>query len=77
MICFSKKSLQIHDSTLTENKKDSNKCIHCIQCKTTNKIVTLTCNHCYCVKCFTKNRYCIQCEKLNYKRNWFWSWCCG
>lgn len=72
MICFSKKSVQIHDSNLLENKKNNSQCI---QCKTTNKIVTLNCNHCYCVKCFTKNRYCIKCDKLNYKRNWFR--CCG
>ena len=71
MACFSKSSAKIHDSNESIAPKEY---VSCIICKKNKNIMTLTCNHSYCVICFKKCKYCIKCEKLNNKRNW--CWCC-
>jgi len=67
---LSKTSVKIRDSS---SLKKSNKS-GCILCKGEKNILTLECRHKYCVKCYNKTRYCIQCEKDNKKRQW--CWCC-
>lgn len=62
---------------LMSNKKikDSNIVIKnkCLDCAAEKNIITLTCGHNYCVKCYNKNRYCIACDKLNRRS---YCWCC-
>lgn len=75
MSCFSKSSVKIqalNDSIITAQE------LTCIVCHKNKNIMTLTCNHNYCVNCFKKCKYCIKCEKLNNKRNYRrnWCWCC-
>lgn len=37
----------------------------CGLCSKEKSIMTLTCKHMICVSCYSKYKYCIQCEKKN------------
>lgn len=71
MRCFSKSSIKIHPSNASIVPAEE---LTCTICKKNKNVMTLTCNHNYCLKCFLKCKYCIKCDKLTNKRNWFW--CC-
>lgn len=72
MSCFSKPSIKIHplDSSIVPKEE-----LTCVICKKNKNVMTLTCKHNYCVKCFLKCKYCIKCDKLHNKRDW--CWCCN
>ena len=54
LCCFSKTTLQ---TSIKEAKS-------CIKCAGNKNIITLVCNHTYCVKCYTQSKFwCKVCER--------------
>ena len=65
----SKAKSKVHQEPKTRSGKDK---ILCGVCGSEKNILTLACKHKCCVKCFNKNRYCVECDKNNTK----WCFCC-
>ena len=66
MFCFSKSSVKIKDNSIPKYERQ------CGNCGSNRNILTMACQHNYCVKCYNKFRYCVECDKINNKRSYCW-----
>jgi hypothetical protein len=58
MLCCVKSSVKIAETPITNGSK---KAIIKCPCGAEKNILTLTCKHMYCIKCYTKNKICLEC----------------
>jgi len=58
--CFSQKDTMKEVAPNTSSKKNK---IICGLCKNEKTILTLECKHKVCLKCYSKYKYCTQCDK--------------
>ena len=60
MLCCGKSSVKVEEMPITNvSKKAIIKC----PCGAKKNILTLACKHMYCIKCYTKNKICLECPK--------------
>ena len=69
--CASKASVKVRNSSVKKSEKMGDQCAICSNPK---NILTLTCKHKLCVKCYNNTRLCTICEKA--KSKFRWCWCC-
>lgn len=58
--CFAKKDNPVSIAPISDIKKVL---VICGLCKNGKSVLTLVCNHNVCIKCYSKYKYCTQCDK--------------